>query len=201
MKKLTALQVTLLFILLTICSVSSATVIGFDNVSTGDFFGSAVEDDYEFSLFSGKLFSNDSYGNPGGNIQGRNIQGGGVLTISQINGELFTFNTADVAQFNINTNASIAFEGFLNGSSVGLDSFLASTSVGNWTSYNSNILDGVLLDELHVILDASTSSSSQWWEGVDNVVLTAKEIPEPAVLWLFGVVLASFLGLRVRRAA
>jgi hypothetical protein len=150
-------------------------------------------------------------GNPGKDAEGT-ISGGGVLKIVSTTGGDFNFNALDFSAFDILGTGSqtLKIEGFLGGSSVGVDQYtLANTKIfnpkyDNWTTEIASILAGTSLSELDITLNASTAGSGALFnESIDNVVLTpeATAVPEPSSLTLLGVGAAgaSYICLRQRR--
>ena len=191
-------------------SPALANKITFETANLGVFTGPVTEDGFTYSTLSGGLFVTQS-GNPGHDLEGLSTVGGGVVKIVSATGGDFNFNALDFAAFNILGTGSqtLKVEGFLGGSSVGLDQYtLANTKVfnpkyDNWTTEAASVLAGKSLSELDITLNASTAGSgSLFSENMDNVVLTPElaQVPEPGSLALLGAGILT-LGLIRRRKA
>jgi len=175
--------------------VASASTITFSSATPDALFlGPTVEGDFSYELFSGGLYVDGSNGNPGAEIEGGTAAAGGTLKIvrDDVVDGLFTFDQADVQQFNFGA-VSIVLQGYLGGVLQGTDSLLTSSvSLVHTTSLSSN-LNGVSIDELRVFLDASSGPFA--WEGIDNIVVTS--VPEPTTIVLVAAGLVA-LNLRER---
>jgi hypothetical protein len=110
----------------------------------------------------------------------------------------FNFDALDFAAFNILGTGSqtLKIEGFLGGSSVGIDQYtLANTKVSNpkydnWTTEVALVLAGKSISELDITLNANIAiSGSLFNESIDNVVLTPEQasVPKPSSLVLLGI--------------
>jgi hypothetical protein len=190
---LSALMVALL------SGAASADTITFSTAAGGAFTGPTVEGDFSYALFGGGLFVDLLNGNPSLEMEGFIPTNGGTLQIvrNDVAGGLFTFDEADVQQFNFGA-VPVVFEGYLGGALQASDSLLTSASSLTHTTLASSNLSGVAIDELRILLDASSSPSA--WEGVDNVDLTP--VPEPGTLVLVGAGLVALqLRERTRRRA
>ena len=189
-----------------------ASTITFETAPFGaGFTGPVTENGFTYSRLSGGLFIN-SLGNPGQDAEGAEGVGGGVLKIVSATGGDFNFNGLDFSAFDFSGNGSqtLTVQGFLAGSSVGLDQYtLANTNVfnpkySNWTTEVSSVLAGKSISELDITLNASVAGSgSLFGENIDNVVLTPDQVavPESSSLTILAmaVVAASFIRLRQRR--
>jgi PEP-CTERM motif len=185
-----------------------ASTITFDTASLGAFTGPITEDGFTYSTLSGGLFVNQ-FGNPGKDLEGLSTVGGGVVKIVSATGGDFTFNALDFSAFDFSGTGSqtLKVQGFLAGSSVGVDQYtLANTNVfnpeySNWTTEDSSVLGGKSISELDITLNASVAGSgSLFGENIDNVVLTPDAVPEPSSLTILAmaVVGASLVRLRQR---
>jgi hypothetical protein len=198
-----------------LASAALANTITFETAPPGaGFTGPVTENGFTYSKLSGALFVNN-VGNPGKDIEGTGAAvgsaGGGVLKLLSGTADDFNFNALDFAAFNILGTGSqtLRVEGFLDGSSVGVDQYtLANTKVfnpkyDNWTTEAASVLASKSISELDISLNASIAGSGSLFnESVDNVVLTSlvASVPEPASLSLLGAgVLA--LGLARRPTA
>ena len=186
-----------------------ANTITFETANVGAFTGPVTENGFTYSKSSGGLVVNTT-GNPGNDLEGLSTVGGGVLKIISSGGGDFNFNTLDFAAFNILGTGSqtLKVEGFLGGSSVGIDQYtLANTKVfnpkyDNWTTEVASALTGKSLSELDITLNASTANSGSLFnENIDNVVLTPLQVvvPEPSSLALLGVAVMAASCVRLRR--
>lgn len=186
------LAIALTLVVAVLSNAASADTITFGNESAGAFFGPSAEGNFSYSLFGGGLFVDALSGNPGEQMEGSIPADGGTLQIVRndvVNG-LFTFDQASVVQWSFGA-VSVVFEGYLGGALQASDSLLTSATSLTHTTLASANLSGVMIDELRVILDASSSSSA--WEGVDNIVVTP--VPEPSTLALVG---AGLIALQLR---
>jgi hypothetical protein len=107
-----------------LASPALANKITFETASLGAFTGPVTEDGFTYSKLSDGLFVNTT-GNPGHDLEGLSTAGGGVLKIVSATGDDFNFNALDFAAFNnLGTGSqTLKVEGFLGGSSVGIDQY------------------------------------------------------------------------------
>src|SRR5215472_12937411 len=189
-----------------------ANKITFETAPVGAFTGPVTEDGFTYSKLSGALLVNPLLpGNPAKDAEGT-ISGGGVLKIVSAGGGDFNFNALDFSAFDSSGTGSqtLRVEGFLGGSSVGVDQYtLANTKVfnpkyDNWTAELASVLAGKSISELDITLNANIAGSGLLFnESIDNVVLTLEQagVPEPSSMALLGVAAAgaSFVRLRRRR--
>jgi hypothetical protein len=82
------------------------------------------------------------------------------------------------------------FAGYRDGLLQASESFQSSAVDLVFTTFASNLLSGVLIDELRIGLEAEISGAQS--EIVDNVVLTAARVPVPGTLFMLGLGLAGF---------
>ena len=187
-----------------------ANTITFETASLGVGITSPItESGFTYSTLSGSLFVTP-FGNPGHDAEGLQSTGGGVLKIVSATGGNFNFNALDFSAFDFSGTGSQALkvEGFLGGSSVGVDQYtLANTKVfdptyGNWTTEVASILSGKTISEIDITLNASNAAGSISNENVDNVVLTPVQVaavPEPSTLALLGLAIMGASSIRLRR--
>ena len=142
-----------------------------------------VEGNFAYSTFSGGLFRDTQGNGDGFNMEGCSACGGGVLRVvrNDVANGLFTFGGSDVA-FQFTQAFGIAFEGFLAGASLGVDTFVTTANSG-YSTHASSVLAGMQLDELRVTLAANNSTATV----VDNLVVNAAQVPEPGTLALLCV--------------
>ena len=193
-------------------SPALANIITFETANVGVFAGPVTENEFIYSKMSGTLLVNPLLvGNPGKDAEGT-ISGGGVLKIVSAGGGDFNFDALDYSAFDFSGTGSqtLKVEGFLGGSSVGVDQYtLANTKIfnpkyDNWTSEAASVLAGKSISELDITLNANIAGSGLLFnESIDNVVLTLEQagVPEPSSMALLGVAAAgaSFVRLRRRR--
>jgi len=118
-----------------------------------------------------------------------------VISLALVAAVLPGAASADTITFSTGTPGSFtgpAVEGYLGGVLQGTDSLVTSSTNLVHTTLASVNLNGVTIDELRVILDASSASPS--WEGTDNIVVT--RVPEPTSIVL---VAAGLVALHSRR--
>jgi hypothetical protein len=187
-----------------------ANTITFETAAVGTFTGPVTENGFTYPKLSGALLVNPLLpGNPLKDAEGT-ISGGGVLKIVSVGGDDFTFSALDFSAFDLSGAGSqtLRVEGFLGGSSVGLDQYtLANTKVfnpkyDNWTTEAASVLAGKSISELDITLNASIAGlGSLFNESVDNVVLTPEvaAITEPSSLALLGVAMIAVGSIRLRR--
>ena len=133
-----------------------------------------------------------------------------MLRIVSAGGGDFNFNALDFSAFDSSGTGSqtLRVEGFLGGSSVGVDQYtLANTKVfnpkyDNWTAELASVLAGKSISELDITLNANIAGSGSLFnESIDNVVLTPElaAIPEPSSLALLGLAVMGASSIRLRR--
>jgi hypothetical protein len=192
-----------------VASPGLANKITFETASLGVFTGPVTEDGFIYSTLRGGLVINQ-FGNPAHDAEGLQSAEGGVLKIVSTTGDNFNLNTLDFAAFNFFSSTgsqTLKVEGFLGGSSVGVDQYtLTNTKIfdpkyGNWTTEAATILAGKSISELDITLNASNAAGSISNESIDNVVLTPAlaQVPEPASLALLGVAVVGASCFRLRR--
>src|SRR5215469_11191273 len=186
-----------------------ANTITFETAAVGAFTGPVTENGFTYSKPSGALLINPLPGNPAKDAEGT-ISGGGVLKIVSAGGGDFNFNALDFSAFDSSGTGSqtLRVEGFLGGSSVGVDQYtLANTKVfnpkyDNWTTELVSVLAGKSISELDITLNANIAGSGSLFnESIDNVVLTPElaAIPEPSSLALLGLAVMGASSIRLRR--
>jgi hypothetical protein len=192
-------------------TITFEPVPNLDVPKPGVFTGPVTEDGFTCSTLSGVLVVTQ-FGNPGQDAEGAGGgAGGGVLKIVSATGGDFNFSKLDFSAFDsLGTGSqTLNVEGFLGGSSVGVDHYtLANTKVfnpkyDNWTTESASVLAGKSISELEITLNANIAMSGLLFsENIDNVVLTPEvaAVPEPSSLTLLGVAAAgaSFIR-RIRR--
>jgi hypothetical protein len=171
---------------------SHATTIGFEGAPVGPgFTGPITESGFVYSRFSGNLFINND-GNPGHNVEPSAGTGGVLEIVSATAGSLFQFSALDLAS---GAGAPVvSVEGLFGGSPLATDNFTGPGGglPGPYTTEHTSNLLGKNIDELLISLPASPESA------IDNVVLNAAAVPEPASLALLVTALTG-LGLIHRR--
>jgi hypothetical protein len=128
-------------------------------------------------------------------MEGSTTKGGGTLRIRRSDGGLFTFDAADISNWNAYGTAlpqDIAFVGLLAGTE--LDTDFLSTEGDTWVTRDSFDLAGVQINELQVVLNAELiqTPAQEWAEAVDNIMLTVVDAPTPLVLLGLGMVLIGY---------
>jgi hypothetical protein len=150
-----------------LASPALANTITFETAPLGTLSGPVTETGFTYSKLSGALLVNPLLvGNPGKDAEGT-ISGGGVLKIVSATGGDFNFNALDFAAFDASGTGSqgLKVEGFLGGSSVGVDQYtLANTNVfnpkyDNWTTEAASVLAGKSISELDITLNANIAMS------------------------------------------
>jgi len=159
--------------------IAFADTITFSTAIGGIFTGPTVEGDFRYVLFSGGSFLDPVNGDPDEVMQGLIAAEGGTLQIVLDAGGQFKFDQATVQQFSFGA-VLVAFEGYLGGVLQATDLLLTSSSNLVFTTLPSVNLNGVTIDELRVILDASSTPIA--YEGVDNIVVN--KVPEPTSIAL-----------------
>ena len=136
-----------------------------------------------YLLFSGGLYLDATNGDPSEEMEGSIADEGGTLRIvrDDVAGGLFRFDQGTVVQWNFGA-VPVVVQGYQGGALQGTDSLLTSSTSLVHTTLASANLNGLAIDELRVILDASSTSIA--WEGIDNIVLTS--VPEPSGFVLVG---------------
>jgi PEP-CTERM motif-containing protein len=194
-----------------LASPAFANTITFETAPLGSFSGPVTENGFTCSKLSGALLVNPLLvGNPGKDAEGT-ISGGGVLKIASAIGGDFNFSALDFSAFDASGTGSqsLKVEGFLGGSSVGVDQYtLANTKVfnpkyDNWTTEAASVLASKSISELDITLNANIAmSGSLFNESIDNVVLTPEQaaaVPEPSSLTLLGLAVLGASSMRLRR--
>jgi hypothetical protein len=119
-----------------------------------------------------------------------------------------TLSTLQRSIFSAPVSQTLKIEGFLGGSSVGIDQYtLANTKVSNpkydnWTTEVALVLAGKSISELDITLNANIAiSGSLFNESIDNVVLTPEQasVPKPSSLVLLGIAAGASSFIRRRR--
>jgi len=192
---------------------SSADTLTFPGAS-GPFVGPATEGAFTYSVFSGFIFQNADLGsgNPAPHLEGGSILpipfGGGTLKIVRNDAGLFTFDAADVAGVGAIDTDAVLVEGFLGGNSQGTDSLAITPGTHNWATKNSANLANVLVDELHISLDAGFFGifiqdfddfpfPEFFSEDLDNVVLTPVGAPDAgSTMALMGLGMGALVSVR-----
>ena len=144
--------------------------------------GLSAEGLFSYNTLSGGLYRDTQGNGDRFDMEGCSSCGGGVLRLfrNDATGGLFTFAGSDVA-FQFGEVHNISFEGYLLGALVGTDVF-ATLDDGGYITRNSLVLSGVPIDELRVVLDATSFTASI----IDNVqVDPSSGVPEPTSLLLF----------------
>ena len=193
-----------------------ANTITFETAPFGPGFnGPITEAGFTYSKLNGALFVNN-LGNPGQDVEGASAvvgaAGGDVLKIVSAALGDFDFDGLDFAAFDLSGTGSqtLKVEGFLGGSSVGVDQYtlantnkISNSKYSNWTTEVASVLAGKNISELDITLNANAANSGSLFdEAVDNVVLTPEQgaIPEPSSLTLLAAAAgASLVWLRRRR--
>jgi hypothetical protein len=161
-----------------------------------------IEGAFTYEAFSGALYRAPTRGNPAPGIEGRITAEGGVLAADRNDapGGLFTFDRVDVSQFSFTGIRTIDFTGLRHGAVQAVDALTTTGVDGQFVTRQSVNLNAVPIDELRVRLDG-TFINDQWWEAIDNLVLTRVEIPEPATLPVAASLGLAVLGTRRRQSA
>ena len=158
------------------------------------FVGPFTEGAFTYNRLSGTLWASPSRGNPLPDMEGGLDIGLGILRIVRNGGGLFTFDGADVAQFNMGVTA-VRFRGVLGAALQDFVDLMTTAANGDFAggSQGSGLLSGVSIDELLVELDTVSGDVPPPFEAVDNIRLTLVNdvrVPAPATLALLGLGLA-----------
>ena len=133
----------------------------------------------------------------------------GQITLTQLNGDLFSINSIDLAEFGQNYTPTVTFTGTKANGSIVTDNFTLDGSFPQLT------LDGrsetfLFSSEFTNLVSVSWNQGSQApsnspknFHQFDNIVVDGAAIatvPVPAAAWLFGSGLLGLVGMARRRA-
>ena len=169
---------------------AAAATITFDSLGpgiNGDNFITAVE--FGFTVYdeSGGWVEGHFFGNPVPSIFTSGPDGRVTVT----NGGTFTFSSVDLGNASGgSTSLTYTIQGFLLGAPV----FSTSATIGSPNAFTtiSSPDSSSFIDLLRITIDGTNTSSYN----IDNIVVDASTVPEPATLLMLGAGLA---GLRARR--
>lgn len=156
--------------------------------------GSTSEGIYSYQVLSGSILRKDCCGSPQPHLEG--AASGGVLSITRNDtlGALFTFVSADVAQFN-RVGVPILVQGFRQGILQQTDNLATLAAFDTYATRASLNLSGVQIDELRITLDFANTTGPSFQE-MDNVVLAESNVPEPTTSLLILTGLTAIVSIR-----
>jgi hypothetical protein len=181
-------------LLSTFASTAGAVIIDFESALTFPY----TEDGFLFQQTAGSSFSFSANGNPSTSFDGGSVipNIGDTVTVTQIGGGLFTFDSFDAASFVDNFSTTrFDFFGIVAGSQTEL---FADFSLNDSTWANFTPLFAAAIDTLFISVDQQGSTAL----AMDNFSLTSavSVVPAPVTLAIFGLGLVG-LGCSRRKKA
>ncbi|MFT4562596.1 MAG: hypothetical protein ACI9BW_002342 [Gammaproteobacteria bacterium] len=170
-----------------IVNPACAVLITFDAVPGGEIRGPITFTDSGFDLTLFDMFAHSTSGVDRSTEIERLFGTQGILAVTLTGGGPFTFSSLAVQAERVTIGpAELSIEGFLGGTSSGVERFEIA-AVSGYTTLASSVLNGAILDRLVIRGQRDDDATVAF----DNLNVSSSQIPEPMSLVLMGLALAA----------